>query len=313
MHLYIYTHIRTQNAVVNANLRRVGQAVDAQHSLWALGAGVSVDEVLREVSPEEVGGSFRLLGGLIWLVGWLVGWVGKSCPLSHHHLNDDPPSAPTQVCLYESMCAGVRRLLDEGINLVGKVGSFDASRIQPILASNLQSLLRDRQARCVANRLSAWGCLYIYICMHICASEHRHLSPPVITSLTNNLHTKPKHTQLQRRADAPRRGHRTGHAAGRGGGGGRGADEGEFSVLLVGAGILWGGLDDCGWDGLRPSLTLMVYAPHGSPDPLPPKHPNTQIQSTRPCTRRCGRSSRWAPSSSTRCSSRPGPSPSSTT
>ena len=53
------------------------------------------------------------------------------------------------------MVAGIRRLLDEGINIVGKVASFAPNRIEPILARNLQSLLRDRQTRYVG----------MYVCM----------------------------------------------------------------------------------------------------------------------------------------------------
>jgi hypothetical protein len=52
-----------------------------------------------------------------------------------------------QVCMYESMCAGVRRLLDEGINLVGKVASFSPARIDPILQTNLQTLAARRSER----------------------------------------------------------------------------------------------------------------------------------------------------------------------
>ena len=51
--------------------------------------------------------------------------------------------------MYESMCAGVRRLMDEGIQIVGKVHSFHPARIEPILARNLQSLLQNRQNRSV--------------------------------------------------------------------------------------------------------------------------------------------------------------------
>lgn len=47
------------------------------------------------------------------------------------------------------MVAGIRHLLDEGISIVGKVASFAPGRIEPILARNLQSLLRDRQMRYV--------------------------------------------------------------------------------------------------------------------------------------------------------------------
>lgn len=49
--------------------------------------------------------------------------------------------------MYESMCAGVRRLLDEGIDLVGRVAVFSPSKIEPLLASNLRTLLQQRQAR----------------------------------------------------------------------------------------------------------------------------------------------------------------------
>ncbi len=52
-----------------------------------------------------------------------------------------------QVCVYESMCAGVRRLLDEGIHLVGRIGFFDPVRIEQILGVKLQSLVKQRKER----------------------------------------------------------------------------------------------------------------------------------------------------------------------
>lgn len=56
--------------------------------------------------------------------------------------------------MYESMCAGVRRLLDEGIDLVGKVGAFAPGKLEPVLASNLQRLLQQRQERAERARRS---------------------------------------------------------------------------------------------------------------------------------------------------------------
>jgi hypothetical protein len=51
------------------------------------------------------------------------------------------------MCVYESMVAGVRRLLDEGISLVGRVAYFRPECVEPILSRNLQRLVEIREDR----------------------------------------------------------------------------------------------------------------------------------------------------------------------
>ena len=45
------------------------------------------------------------------------------------------------------MCAGVRRLLDEGINLVGKVAVLSPANIEAVLIERLTRLVEERKAR----------------------------------------------------------------------------------------------------------------------------------------------------------------------
>jgi transcription initiation factor TFIID subunit 1 len=105
---------REKAVLVLNQLKQVAHELQGKHTEnhWSLNKDVVVEDVLREITPEEV-------------------------------------------CIFESMCSGVRRLLSEGISIVGRVTSFAPARIEPILARNLQCLLQDRQARAEKARRSA--------------------------------------------------------------------------------------------------------------------------------------------------------------
>lgn len=140
-----------QNTQVTAQLRQVGHQVPgATLNHYTLNPAVSVEETLRDVTPEEVSDGWR--GRCVYgCVGRDLGggprvWacMPTSEPLTPPHCTANPT---TQVCMYESMCAGVRRLLDEGIDLVGKVEALAPPKVEAVLASNLQRLLQQRQER----------------------------------------------------------------------------------------------------------------------------------------------------------------------